>query len=75
PDQAENLLPEKPTLLVFQPLEKEILERVGSSFVREAIIKVLIVCLRFEPELIRIREEQSTKEQEYEDEAKRGLGH
>ena len=47
--QAENLLPENPTLLVFEPLEEETLEGIGSPLISEAIIKVLVVRVRFEP--------------------------
>ncbi len=50
--QAENLLPENPTLLVFEPLKEEILEGIRCSFVREAIVKVLVVLVRFEPEFV-----------------------
>lgn len=48
-EQAENLLPENPALLVFHPPEEEILEGIGSPLIGEAIIKVLVVLVRFEP--------------------------
>ena len=65
-------MPENPTPLVFEPLEKEILERVGCLLIGKAIIKVLIIRLRFEPEFVRVRKEQSAKEQEDKDEAEGG---
>jgi len=60
-------------LLVFQPLEEEILEGIGSPLVGKAIIKVLIVRVRFEPEFVRVGEEQSTEEEEEENEVEGGL--
>ena len=74
-------MPEKPSLLVLQPLEKEVLEGVGCSFICKTVIKILIILIRFEPEFVRVREEESTEEEEDEDEAapdgdiKRRLGH
>ena len=68
-------MPEYPTLLVFHPLEEEILEGVGSPLIGEAIINVLVVCVRFEPEFVRVRKEQQAEEKEEEDKSKGGLGH
>jgi hypothetical protein len=68
-EQAENLLPEKPTLFVFEPLEEEILEGIGGPLIGEAIIKVLVVRVRFEPEFVRVGEEQSAEEDEDDDKA------
>lgn len=56
-EQAENLLPENPALFVFKPLEEEVFERIGSPLISEAVVKVLVVRVRFEPEFVRIREE------------------
>ena len=73
-EQAENLLPENPSLFVFEPLEEEILEGVGSPLIGEAIIKVLVVRVRFEPEFIRVREEQSAEEEEDDDKSDGWVG-
>ena len=68
-------MPKKPTLFVLNPLEEEIPEWVDGRLTCKAIINGLVVLVRFEPELVRVRKEQQAEEQEEDDKSERGLGH
>jgi hypothetical protein len=72
PEQAENLLPKEPALLVLHPFEKEISKWVDGRLARKAIINGLVILVRFEPEFVRVRKEQQAEEQKQDDEAERG---
>lgn len=65
-DHAKNLLLRFPALAVLQPFQKEILERIRRFLVGEAVVDVLIVRVRFEPQLEGVREEYQTEEEENE---------
>ena len=74
PNQAKNLLLRFPALSILQSPQKEILERIGRAC--EAIINILIVRVRFEPQFVGIREEQQTENEEDEHKSKgRGGDH
>jgi len=73
PKQAEYLLPEHPPVFVFHPLEEEFPERVERRLMGEAIINVLVVCVRFEPESVSVGKEQQAEEQKDENKSKRGF--
>ena len=72
PEQAEALLPEHPAFFLFHPSQKELTERIDRRLARKAIINVLIILVRFEPELIRITKEQQAEEQEDDDKSQGG---
>jgi hypothetical protein len=50
-------LPEDPTVFVFHPLQKELPEGINGRYLGKAIINVLVILFRFEPEFVAIREE------------------
>ena len=72
---TKNLLPEYPSVLIFHPLEKEFPERIDRRFAGEAIINVLIVHFRFEPEFVGVGKEQPAEKQENEDKSEGWLRH
>jgi hypothetical protein len=75
PNRAENLLLHFPAFAVFQPLEEEILEWVRGFLVGEAVVNVMIIRVRFEPQFVGIGKEQQAKEQEDEDKSEGWLFH
>ena len=68
-------MPENPSLLVFEPFDEEISKGIDRRLTGKAIIKGLVILVRFEPEFVCVREEYSAKKKKEENEAKRGLGH
>ena len=67
-------MPEDPTLLIFHPLEEAFLEGIERRLAGQAIINVLVVRVRFEPEFVGVRKEQQAEEQEDDDKSKGRLG-
>ena len=65
-------MPEYPSLFVLHSLEEEFSERIERRLAVQAIINVLIVLIRFEPEFVGIRKKKQTEEQEDEDKSERG---
>ena len=56
-NQAENLLLHFPAFSIFQPFQKEILEWVRGFLVGQAVVNVLVIRVRFEPQFVGVREE------------------
>src|SRR5687768_9036829 len=73
PKQAERFLPEFPAPSVLHSFWKEPPERIDRRLPGKAIINVLIVFVRFEPELIGVAKEQRAEEQKDKDKARRRL--
>jgi hypothetical protein len=67
PEQAKALLPEFPELSIFHALEEKLPEWVDRRLAGKAIINVLVILIRFEPELIRVAKEQQAEKQKDED--------
>jgi hypothetical protein len=68
-------LPQHPALLVFHPFEEEFSEGVYRRFTGEAIINVLVIRIRFEPEFVGVEKEQQAEKQENDDKSERWLVH
>jgi hypothetical protein len=73
PKQAEALLPELPAASILNPLEKKLFEGVDGRLAGKAIINVLVILVRFEPEFVGIAKEKQTAEQKNKDKSKGGL--
>jgi len=54
---AENLLSEHPLLLVLQSFEEKIPEWIGRGWIGETLVNLLVIRVRFEPEFVRVQEE------------------
>lgn len=71
PQYAEYLLPQYPTLLIFHSFQEELPERIQRRLAGEAIMNVLIILVRFEPELVAVREKQQAEEEKDQDKSER----
>ena len=64
---AEYLLPEYPSLLVFHSVEKKLPKWIERRLADKAIINVLVISVRLEPEFIGIVQEYHAKKEKSED--------
>ena len=71
---AKDFLPKYPTFLILHSLEKEPPKRIYRRLMGKAIINVLVILIRFEPEFVRVGKEQQTENKEEDNEADRDLG-
>jgi hypothetical protein len=56
--QTETLLPEFPAFSILHALEKKTPEWIDRRLTSQAIINVLVILVRFEPEFVRIAKEE-----------------
>ena len=54
---TKNFLPKYPTFLILHQLEKEFSKRIYRRLSSETIINVLVILIRFEPELVGVGKE------------------
>ena len=75
PKRAEYLLSQHPLLLILQSLEEKVPERIRRIRPGQALIKLLVILVRSEPEFVRVQEEHQAEQQEDEHKTERDFRH